>query len=86
MNIEAQDRELTLKMRKIIAFAKETLPNSIVCVFSFTHAEDGSSISLNKIATNAQDREELGVQVVTVMTAFMDAGVIDLTDTNGTMQ
>lgn len=86
MTIDSQDRELTGKMRKILAFAKEQMPESIICIFSFTQAEDGSPINLNKVCTNSRNREALSEGVVNVLENMRLAEVIDLTDTKGTMQ
>jgi hypothetical protein len=86
MGIDSQDRKLTMAMRKVLAYAKQEMPESIICIFSFTQAEDDSVINLNKIACNAQDRMHLQEQVFTVMTNFVAAQVVDLTDTEGTMQ
>lgn len=86
MSLDAQDRELTLAMRRVLAYAKEQMPGSILCILSFTQAEDDSAINMNKIATNCRDRAELQEQVFTVLTNFVAAQVVDLTDTKGGMQ
>jgi hypothetical protein len=86
VSLDSQDRELTIAMREVLAFAKKRMPESILVIFSFTHAEDDSAINMNKIATNGRDRAELQDQVFTVMTSFVAAQVVDLTDTKGGMQ
>lgn len=86
MSLESQDRELTLAMRRILAYAKQEMPESILVIFSFTQAEDDGGISMNKIATNGNDRAELQAQVFTVMSSFVNAQVVDLTDVKGGMQ
>lgn len=85
MSLDSQDRELTLAMRRILAFARKELPESIICIFSFTQAEDDSAISMNKIATNSLTREMLAENVFAVMSSFVEAQVVDLTDTKGEM-
>lgn len=77
---------LTLSMRKILAYAKQEMPESIICIFSFTQAEDDSPISMNKIATNSMDRINLASGIADVLEAMLGAEVVDLTDTKGTMQ
>jgi hypothetical protein len=86
MSIETQDRALTFKMRAILAYAKEQMPESIICIFSFTQAEDDSPINLNKVATNSQDRETLSQAIIVVLENMRMAEIVDLTDTNGTIQ
>lgn len=86
MSLDSQDRDLTRKMRAILAFAKEQMPESIICIFSFTQAEDDSPISMNKIATNSMDRANPADGIATVLEAMLGAEVVDLTDTKGGMQ
>lgn len=86
MSLDSQDRALTLSMRKVLAFAKQEMPESIICIFSFTQAEDESPISMNKIATNSMDRANLADGIATVLEAMLGAEVVDLTDTKGGMQ
>lgn len=86
MSLDSQDRDLTRKMRMILAYAKEQMPESIICIFSFTQAEDDSPISMNKIATNSMDRANLAEMINVVLSAMLSAEVVDLTDTKGGMQ
>lgn len=86
MSIESQDRALTIKMRNILAYAKQEMPGSIICIFSFTQDEDGSPASLNKVATNSSDRANMAVNIADVLEAMLGAEIIDLTDTKGTIQ
>jgi len=86
MSLDSQDRDLTRRMRMVLAFAKEQMPESIICIFSFTQAEDGSPISMNKVCTNSRDRETLSEGVSGVLEEMRKAEVIDLTDTQGGMQ
>jgi hypothetical protein len=86
MSLDSQDRDLTRKMRAILAFAKEQMPESIICIFSFTQAEDNSPISMNKVCTNSSDRENLAAGITTVLEAMRVAEVTDLTDVQGGMQ
>lgn len=86
MSIESQDRLLTAKMRAVLAYAKEQMPESIICIFSFTQDEDGSPVGLNKIATNSNDRANMAVNIADVLTAMLGAEIVDLTDTKGPMQ
>lgn len=86
MSLDSQDRALTLSMRKVLAFAKQEMPGSILCIFSFTQAEDESPISMNKIATNSMDRANLADGIATVLEAMLGAEIVDLTDTKGGMQ
>lgn len=86
MSLDSQDRALTLSMRKVLAFAKQEMPESIICIFSFTQAENESPISMNKIATNSMDRANLADGIATVLEAMLGAEVVDLTDTKGGMQ
>lgn len=86
MDIESQDRELTIAMRRVLAFAKEQMPESIVCIMTFTHAEEVPGMALNKIATNSMDRETLREEINKIADNFVNAGVVDLTNTQGGMQ
>lgn len=86
MSLDSQDRALTLSMRKVLAFANQEMPESIICIFSFTQAEDESPISMNKIATNSMDRANLADGIATVLEAMLGAEIVDLTDTKGGMQ
>jgi hypothetical protein len=86
MQIEQQDHDLTLGMREILAFAKRRLPESIICLFSFTQAADESPISINKVATNSREREGLTTAINEMLLRMATAEVTDLTDTIGGMQ
>lgn len=86
MSIESQDRALTIKMRNILAYAKQEMPDSIICIFSFTQAEDESPINLNKVCTNSRDRETLTEGIINVLENMRQAEIVDLTDTKGTIQ
>lgn len=83
MSIDSQDRKLSLAMRRVLDYAKQQMPDSIICVLSFTQGEDGSEFDLNKIATNCNDRSSLKVAVVNCVSAFADAPVVDLTEIKG---
>lgn len=86
MTIDSQDRALTVKMRNVLAYAKQEMPESIICIFSFTQAEDNSPVSLNKVCTNSRDRETLSEGITNVLENMRQAEIVDLTDTKGTMQ
>lgn len=86
MAINSQDLELTLAMRKVLDFAKRLMPDSHLCILSFTHAEDEPGMSLNKIATNAEDRMVLREEAILILNNFAGAEVLDLRDVQGGMQ
>lgn len=86
MTIDEHDEALTQGMRDILAFARQALPDSIVCIFSFTQAADESPVAINKVCTNSREREGLTVAINEMLLRMATAEVTDLTDTIGGMQ
>jgi hypothetical protein len=86
VSIDSQDRALSLAMRRVLSYAKDQMPGSILCIISFTECDNAPGTSLQKIACNVEHREELIIQAKAVLDNFGTAPVIDLTDTEGGVQ
>lgn len=86
MSIDEQDLELTHRMRDILTYAKNQLPGSIICIFTFTEAEADAAILLNKVCSNTSAREVMAENIIHMLQNMVEQEMVDLTDTNGTMQ
>ena len=86
MSLDDDDIAVQHKMRSILEFAKQQLPGSIICIFSFTEAESDPMVCINKVSTNARNREALAEEVTALLEAMKSAEVIDLFDVQGGMQ
>lgn len=81
------DSELSLAMRRILAFAQEQMPETVFCIMSFTQVDyNGEIYSSNKIIANSEDREHLVACAQTVLANYLEAPVYDLRDVKGGMQ
>lgn len=85
---EQFDRNISEAMHRILAYATSQLPNTVFCLMSFTDSPDGER-EVGKIIANCMDRLQLGKSAARVLEAFVqlpNEEVIDLRNTNGTMQ
>lgn len=72
------DSELSQAMDRILAFARKEMPNSIICIMSFTEVEwNGEIYTLEKISVNVEDRQELVGRAANLLHGFVHAPVYD---------
>jgi hypothetical protein len=84
---DPSDAELSIAMRRILTYAQEQLPGSILCILSFTSVErDEQQVSINKIIANVEDRGPIVAASIEVLKEFLSAPVYDLRDVQGGMQ
>lgn len=85
MSVEL-DRELTMAMRQVLAFAQQKLPGSFIVVMSYTELPSQPDTYISKVVLNCEDREAICLRAITTLNAFMGAPVVDMRDVVGRMQ